>query len=86
VKLLTFSILAAPHSTLLLKTSIMQYRNFGKLNWKVSEIGYGMWGMAGWSGGEDKETEMALDRSVELGCNFFDTACLWSWKKRKYFS
>ena len=42
----------------------MQYRNFGKLNWKVSEIGYGMWGMAGWSGGEDKETEMALDRSV----------------------
>ncbi len=30
--------------------------------------------MAGWSGGEDKETEMALDRSVELGCNFFDTA------------
>lgn len=74
MKLLTFSILAAPHSTLLLKTSIMQYRNFGKLNWKVSEIGYGMWGMAGWSGGEDKETEMALDRSVELGCNFFDTA------------
>ena len=74
MKLLTFSILAAPHSTLLLKTLIMQYRNFGKLNWKVSEIGYGMWGMAGWSGGEDKETEMALDRSVELGCNFFDTA------------
>lgn len=52
----------------------MQYRNFGKLNWKVSEIGYGMWGMAGWTGGEDKETEMALDKSVELGCNFFDTA------------
>ena len=52
----------------------MQYRNFGKLNWKVSEIGYGMWGMAGWSGGEDKETELALDKSVELGCNFFDTA------------
>ncbi len=48
MKLLTFSILAAPHSTLLLKTLIMQYRNFGKLNWKVSEIGYGMWGMAGW--------------------------------------
>jgi len=52
----------------------MHYRNFGKLNWKVSEIGYGMWGMAGWSGGDLKETEIALDKSVELGCNFFDTA------------
>ena len=52
----------------------MQYRDFGKLNWKVSEVGYGMWGMAGWSGSDLLETEKALDRSVELGCNFFDTA------------
>ena len=27
----------------------MQYRNFGKTNWQVSEIGYGIWGMAGWT-------------------------------------
>jgi aryl-alcohol dehydrogenase-like predicted oxidoreductase len=40
----------------------------------VSEIGYGMWGMAGWSGSEDAQSAAALDRSVELGCNFFDTA------------
>jgi aryl-alcohol dehydrogenase-like predicted oxidoreductase len=33
-----------------------------------------MWGMAGWTGSEQKEIERALDRSVELGCNFFDTA------------
>jgi aryl-alcohol dehydrogenase-like predicted oxidoreductase len=52
----------------------MQYRNFGKLNWKVSEVGYGMWGMAGWTESDDKETAIALDKSVELGCNFFDTA------------
>ncbi len=52
----------------------MEYRVFGKTGWKVSEIGYGMWGMAGWTGSEEKEVNMALDRSIELGCNFFDTA------------
>ena len=39
-----------------------------------SEVGYGMWGMAGWSGSETKEVNEALDKSVEMGCNFFDTA------------
>ncbi|RAJ79109.1 aryl-alcohol dehydrogenase-like predicted oxidoreductase [Chitinophaga dinghuensis] len=52
----------------------MEYRVFGKTGWKVSEIGYGMWGMAGWTGSEEKEVNIALDRSIELGCNFFDTA------------
>jgi aryl-alcohol dehydrogenase-like predicted oxidoreductase len=33
-----------------------------------------MWGLAGWTGGDESETEKALERSVELGCNFFDTA------------
>jgi aryl-alcohol dehydrogenase-like predicted oxidoreductase len=40
----------------------------------VSEIGYGMWGMASWTGSDDEESMRALDRAVELGCNFFDTA------------
>jgi aryl-alcohol dehydrogenase-like predicted oxidoreductase len=40
----------------------------------VSELGYGMWGMAGWTGSSDDESKQALQRSVELGCNFFDTA------------
>jgi aryl-alcohol dehydrogenase-like predicted oxidoreductase len=52
----------------------MHYRRFGRTGWTVSEIGYGMWGLAGWTGGNDDETEKALERSVELGCNFFDTA------------
>jgi len=52
----------------------MNYRKFGKSGWKVSEIGYGMWGMAGWTGSEEKEVNQALDRAIELGCNFFDTA------------
>jgi aryl-alcohol dehydrogenase-like predicted oxidoreductase len=52
----------------------MRYRRFGRLNWQVSEIGYGMWGMGGWTGSDDKESHHSLDRAVELGCNFFDTA------------
>jgi aryl-alcohol dehydrogenase-like predicted oxidoreductase len=52
----------------------MQYRTFGTMGWKVSEIGYGMWGMAGWTGSDDEESRGSLDRAVALGCNFFDTA------------
>ena len=52
----------------------MQYRRFGRLGWQVSEIGYGMWGMGGWTGSEDEQSLKALERSVALGCNFFDTA------------
>ncbi len=52
----------------------MKYRTFGRTGWSVSEIGYGMWGLAGWTGSDDRETMAALERSVQLGCNFFDTA------------
>jgi aryl-alcohol dehydrogenase-like predicted oxidoreductase len=52
----------------------MNYRDFGTTNWKVSEIGYGMWGMAGWKGSEDMQSEKSLDLAVERGVTFFDTA------------
>jgi aryl-alcohol dehydrogenase-like predicted oxidoreductase len=52
----------------------MKYRTFGRTGWQVSEVGYGMWGMAGWTGSEDEESLRSLERSVELGCTFFDTA------------
>src|SRR4030095_2620520 len=52
----------------------MEYRRFGKTGWQVSEIGYGMWGLAGWTGSESGEVEKSLHRAVEMGCNFFDTA------------
>lgn len=52
----------------------MHYRTFGRLGWQVSEMGYGMWGMAGWTGSDDDQSMEALHRAVELGCNFFDTA------------
>jgi aryl-alcohol dehydrogenase-like predicted oxidoreductase len=52
----------------------MHYRTFGRVGWAVSEIGYGMWGMAGWTGSDDEESLASLDHAVALGCNFFDTA------------
>jgi aryl-alcohol dehydrogenase-like predicted oxidoreductase len=52
----------------------VKYRRFGRLGWQVSEIGYGMWGMAGWTGSDDAQSHASLDRAIQLGCNFFDTA------------
>ena len=52
----------------------MEYRRFGRTGWMVSEIGYGMWGMAGWSGSDDRESAESLQLAADLGCNFFDTA------------
>jgi aryl-alcohol dehydrogenase-like predicted oxidoreductase len=52
----------------------MNYRRFGRTGWQVSEIGYGMWGMGGWTGSDDDESMQALQLAVDLGCNFFDTA------------
>src|SRR6267154_1959691 len=52
----------------------MNYRRFGRTGWQVSDIGYGMWGMGAWTGSDDAESLAALQRSIDLGCNFFDTA------------
>jgi aryl-alcohol dehydrogenase-like predicted oxidoreductase len=57
----------------------MYHRNLGRTGWSVSEIGYGMWGLAGWTGSDDAESLESLHRSIELGCNFFDTA--WGYGK-----
>jgi len=52
----------------------MRYRTFGRTGWQVSEIGYGMWGIGGWSGSDDQQSLQSLQAAVNLGCNFFDTA------------
>jgi aryl-alcohol dehydrogenase-like predicted oxidoreductase len=52
----------------------MKYRKLGRTNWEVSEIGYGMWGMGGWTGSDDEESMQSMQLAVDLGCNFFDTA------------
>ena len=48
----------------------MLYRTFGRTGWQVSEVGYGMWGMAGWTGSESEEVNRALDRSVNWAVTF----------------
>src|SRR6185503_669261 len=55
-------------------TSFMKIRQFGRTGWQVSEIGYGMWGMGGWSNSDDQESLESLQAAADLGCNFFDTA------------
>lgn len=52
----------------------MNFREFGRTGWQVSDVGYGMWGMGGWTGSDDEESLVSLQRAVDLGCNFFDTA------------
>ncbi len=54
----------------------MHYRKLGRTDLDVSEIGYGAWGIAGdaWLGAKDEESLKALNRAVDLGLNFIDTA------------
>jgi aryl-alcohol dehydrogenase-like predicted oxidoreductase len=54
----------------------MNYRRLGKTGLEVSEIGYGAWGIGRtmWIGADDEESLQALDRAIELGVNFIDTA------------
>ena len=52
----------------------MKYRRFGRTGWEVSEMGYGMWGMASWSNSNDDESLQSLQAAVDRGCTFFDTA------------
>src|SRR5205085_12190830 len=52
----------------------MLSRPFGRLGWPISEVGYGMWGMAGWTGSDDAQSRESLEEAVRLGVTFFDTA------------
>ena len=52
----------------------MHTRPFGRLRWPVSEIGYGLWGVGGWTGSNDDESIASIERAIELGCTLFDTA------------
>jgi aryl-alcohol dehydrogenase-like predicted oxidoreductase len=52
----------------------MNYRRFGRIGWMISEIGYGMWGMGGWTGSDDDQSLQSLQKAIDFGCNFFDTA------------
>ena len=52
----------------------MKTRRFGRTGRQVSELGVGMWGVAGWTGTDEDEARKALQLSVDRGCTFYDTA------------
>jgi len=54
----------------------MHYRTLGRTGLTVSEIGFGAWGIGktSWIGADDDESIRALNRAIDLGCNFIDTA------------
>jgi len=58
------------------KTTKMNLRTLGKTGWQISEIGYGAWGIgkSNWIGASDDESIKALNKAVDLGLNFIDTA------------
>lgn len=53
----------------------MKYRVLGKTGLRVSEIGFGAWAIGGtWGKVNDVDSVKALEKAVDLGINFFDTA------------
>ena len=54
----------------------MNLRRLGRTGLEVSEIGYGAWGIGQtmWIGAEDADSLKALERAIDLGLNFIDTA------------
>ncbi|MCC6801763.1 MAG: aldo/keto reductase [Anaerolineae bacterium] len=53
----------------------MQFRDFGRTGWKVSEISFGAWAIgSAWGHVDDSESKAALHRALDLGINLIDTA------------
>ena len=53
----------------------MDYRELGRTGWKVSTVGLGTWAMgSSWGDVDDGESLATLNRALDLGVNFFDTA------------
>jgi len=53
----------------------MNTRVLGRTGWKVSEISFGAWAIGGaWGDVSDSESLAALEKAVDCGVNFIDTA------------
>lgn len=53
----------------------MNYRPLGRTGWKVSEISFGAWAIGGsWGEVSDEEALGALNKAIDSGVNFIDTA------------
>ena len=57
----------------------MNYRTLGRTGLQVSEIGFGAWGIGkgAWVGATDDESIKALNKAIDLGLNFIDTALVY---------
>lgn len=54
---------------------MMNTRRLGKTGWRVSEVGFGAWGVgADWGTVEDEVSLAAMHAAVDAGVTFFDTA------------
>src|SRR4051812_43828339 len=53
----------------------MNYRPLGRTGWKVSEVSFGAWAIGGaWGDVDDSTSLAALNRAIDVGVNFIDTA------------
>lgn len=53
----------------------MQYRDFGRTGWTVSDISFGAWAIgSAWGSVNDDDSMAALHKSLDVGINLFDTA------------
>jgi aryl-alcohol dehydrogenase-like predicted oxidoreductase len=53
----------------------MEYRTLGRTGWKIASVGFGAWAIGGtWGPVDDDVSFSALNRALDLGVNFFDTA------------
>ena len=63
----------------------MKTRVLGRTGLRVSEVGFGAWGIGGNAHGnsygptDDNVSLAAVRRAVDLGCTFFDTADVYGW-------
>jgi len=57
----------------------MEYRELGRTGWRISAIGLGTWAMgSSWGPVDDDESFATLNRALDMGVNFFDTADVYS--------
>jgi aryl-alcohol dehydrogenase-like predicted oxidoreductase len=63
----------------------MQTRQLGATGLEISRIGFGAWAAGGtkwrqgWSGQDDRDSREAIERALDLGINWIDTAPAYGW-------
>jgi aryl-alcohol dehydrogenase-like predicted oxidoreductase len=64
------------YRTSVVRLNVMKYRILGKTGYKVSEISYGSWSLGGadWGDVSEEQAFATLNKAVDLGVNFIDTA------------